>query len=233
MKSVAIILARGGSKGIPNKNIIDFCGKPLISWSIEQCLKAVKINSVWVSSDSIEILDIANNYGVKTINRPSEYANDSASSESAWLHAYNHIRKIGKRNIDAIVTPQVTSPIRESSDFDNAIDIFQTKYFDSLFSCFIPEIKFFWEIKSGLIDSSNYDYKNRPRRQDIKLKQYFENGSFYIFKPKILTEYNNRLGGEIGYYSMPEWKSFEIDNNLDLHLCKVIMESFIIPRIRR
>ena len=187
----------------------------------------MKINSVWVSSDSREILDIANNYGVKTIKRPSEYANDSASSESAWLHAYNHIRKIGKRNIDAIVTPQVTSPIRESSDFDNAIDIFQTQNFDSLFSCFIPEIKFFWEIKNGLIDSSNYEYKNRPRRQDIKSKQYFENGSFYIFKPNILTEYNNRLGGKIGYYSMPEWKSFEIDSVSDLKLCKIIMKSFI------
>ena len=77
---VAIIPARGGSKGILNKNIIDFCGKPLIAWTIEQCLYSKYISDVWVTSDSQEILDISERYGAKTIKRPDSISGDSASS---------------------------------------------------------------------------------------------------------------------------------------------------------
>ena len=90
MNIVAIILARGGSKGLPNKNILNFCGKPLIAWTINNCLDA-GISSVWVSSDSDEILQIASEYGAKKIKRPDNISGDFASSESAWLHAINII----------------------------------------------------------------------------------------------------------------------------------------------
>jgi len=92
MNVVAIILARGGSKGVPKKNIIDFCGKPLIAWTIDNCIKG-GANSVWVSSDSDEILEISTEYGANKIKRPDDIAGDFATSESAWLHAINYIEQ--------------------------------------------------------------------------------------------------------------------------------------------
>ena len=118
MKIVAIILARGGSKGISNKNIIDFCGKPLLVWTIEHCF-AGGIELVYVSSDSKEILNTGEKYGAKTINRPKDISGDAASSESGWLHALDIIEnKIG--NIDWVFAPQVTSPLRSKDDIYNA-----------------------------------------------------------------------------------------------------------------
>ena len=99
----AIILARGGSKGIPNKNIIDFCGKPLIAWTIEQCLSSKHISEVWVSSDSQEILEVVKEYGAKTIKRPDDISGDFATSESAWLHAIEFIERDG--DIDFVLAP--------------------------------------------------------------------------------------------------------------------------------
>lgn len=89
---VAVILARGGSKGIPHKNIINFCGKPLIAWTIEHCHHA-GIKEVYVSSDSEEILNVAQSYGALSIKRPEVISGDSATSESGWLHALEVIDK--------------------------------------------------------------------------------------------------------------------------------------------
>ncbi|PJZ70282.1 hypothetical protein CH373_12290 [Leptospira perolatii] len=227
MSTVAIILARGGSKGIPRKNIIDFCGKPLLAWTIEQCINAKGIDSVWVSSDSEEILSIGESYGAKRIVRDSILANDVATSESGWLHAIDYIEaKIGK--IELVIAPQVTSPVRNSSDIENGIEAFKKNQYDSLFSCSVAEDIYFWERKGGgELESINYDWRNRKRRQDHS-PQYIENGSFYIFLPEILRKHNNRFGGKIGMVEMEFWKMFEIDSIESLKLCESIMKSFIL-----
>lgn len=225
--NIAIILARGGSKGIPKKNIMDFCGKPLIAWSIEQCLAVPSINSVWVSSDSQEILDISQKYGAKLINRPDSLANDTATSEVAWLHAIEYIEKEYEK-IDLIVAPQVTSPIRFSSDILKGINLMESGEFDSMFSCSIAEDLYFWEYKENkILDSVNYDWKNRKRRQDHS-PQYIENGSFYLFHPSVLKDNNNRFGKNIGMVEMEFWKMFEIDSMETFKLCESIMKSFIL-----
>jgi len=208
---VAIIPARGGSKGIPNKNIIEFCGKPLIAWSIEQCLSSKYISDVWVTSDSQEILDIAERYGAKTINRPDSISGDSASSEDAWIHAINIIQKY--RNIDLVFAPQATSPLREIKDINGAIEQMLNGNYDSLLSTVEIEDFFIWrQEEMSEPESINYDYMNRKPRQKIE-KRYLENGSFYIFKPKILKDNNNRLGGKISLYKMEKYKMFQIDND--------------------
>lgn len=224
---VAIILARGGSKGIPGKNIIDFCGKPLIVWTIEQFQHAMRVDSIWVSSDSERILDIGRSCNVETIRRPDGISGDSATSESGWLHALESIEnKAGK--VDMIIAPQVTSPLREPADIESGLREFQEGKWDSMFSCSVAEDLFFWEKKSdGTLGSINYDYKNRGRRQEIP-KQYIENGSFYIFKPEILRQYNNRLGGKIGMTQMEFWKMFEIDSMEDIRMCEALMKTFIL-----
>ena len=91
MRVDAIILARGGSKGIPNKNIVDFCNKPLLIWTIEQCLNSRLINDVWVSSDDKKILEIADASGVNSITRPDSISADESSSESGWVHAIEYL----------------------------------------------------------------------------------------------------------------------------------------------
>jgi len=221
---VAIIPARGGSKGIPNKNIIEFCGKPLIAWSIEQCLSSKYISDVWVTSDSQEILDIAERYGAKTINRPDSISGDSASSEDAWIHAINIIQKY--RNIDLVFAPQATSPLREIKDINGAIEQMLNGNYDSLLSTVEIEDFFIWrQEEMSEPESINYDYMNRKPRQKIE-KRYLENGSFYIFKPKILKDNNNRLGGKISLYKMEKYKMFQIDNDEDIKISSVIMRGF-------
>jgi len=226
MNVVAIILARGGSKGVPKKNIIDFCGKPLIAWTIDNCIKG-GANSVWVSSDSDEILEISTEYGANKIKRPDDIAGDFATSESAWLHAINYIEQ-AEEKIDWVFAPQVTSPLREGSDVSKAISLAKENVNDSFFSCSIAEDLFFWQKNNnGNLDSVNYDWRNRKRRQDIP-KQFIENGSFYIFKPQVLKNTYNRFGSNIGIVEMEFWKMFEIDSFDDLKMCSALMREFII-----
>jgi len=224
---VAIILARGGSKGIPRKNIINFCGKPLIVWTIEQLQSSKGIDSIWVSSDSEDILTIGLNHGAQSIRRPDKLSGDDATSESAWLHALEYIEnKIA--GVDLVIAPQVTSPLREPADFERGLQEFQAQEYDSMFSCSIAKDLFFWEKGPDKnLKSVNYDYKNRCRRQDIS-KQYIENGSFYLFKPAVLRQFNNRLGGKIGMTQMAFWKMFEIDSMEDLKMCEALMRLFLL-----
>ena len=226
MKIHCIILARGGSKGIFKKNIINFCGKPLLAWTIEQCLNVDNVSDVWVSSDDNDVLDVAKFYGAKIIKRPLDISGDTATSESAWLHAINYLED---RNIplDVVLAPQVTSPLREVVDINNAISKFIKGDYDSMFSASIADDLFFWEESNNGIDSINYDYKNRKRRQNLK-EQIIENGSFYLFKSKIIQNSDNRFGGKIGYSKMEFWKMFEIDNVEDLRMCSALMQEFLI-----
>ena len=226
MNVVAIILARGGSKGIPKKNIIDFCGKPLIEWTIKHCIEG-GATSVWVSSDSTEILNIAKKCEANIIVRPEDLSQDLSTSESSWLHALNYIEKETDQKIDWILAPQITSPIRESSDIKKGIELAINSNYDSLFSSSVVEDLFFWQYENKKLCSVNYDYRNRKRRQDAP-KQFVENGSFYMFKAEVLKKYNNRFGQNIGKIEMEFWKMFEIDSKEDLELCKAIFKNFIL-----
>ena len=164
MNIAAIILARGGSKGIPNKNIIDFCGKPLIEWTIKNC-KDAGINNIYISSDSDKILSVGEQYGTHCIKRPSNISGDEATSESGWLHALE-VAESNNEKIDWILAPQVTSPLRTSNDISKGLKIAAYGDYDSLFSCSVVEDLFFWERKNGKLNSINYNWRNRKRRQD-------------------------------------------------------------------
>ena len=224
-RTVAIIPARGGSKGIPRKNLIEFCGKPLIAWSIMQAKSASCIDSVWVSSDDLEILRIAECFGAQTIQRPPELSADTSSSESAWLHALDVIEG-HNIDIDLVVAMQATSPIRESKDLDAGVNMLRKNAYDSVLSVAEVEDYFTWHIREdGTTQPINYDYQNRKRRQEID-KRYLENGSFYIFRPSLLRLSSNRLGGRIGAYVMSKHKMFQIDSAEDIELCSAIMRGF-------
>ena len=224
MNASAIIIAKKRSKGIPSKNIVNFCGKPLISWTILQLLECFKRERICISSDSKKILKIAEEFGIGTIERPTYLAMDNTSSEKVWIHAIKNIEK--KQKLDLIVAPQVTSPIRGKNDFKKALELFKKKDADSLLS--VTEIKdfFIWEKKKNFIEPVNYNYENRKIRQVIE-KKYLENGSFYIFKKNLLLKKNCRLGGKIIFYKMKKHQMFQIDEKEDLKLCAAIMEKYL------
>jgi N-acylneuraminate cytidylyltransferase len=217
---VAIIPARGGSRGVPRKNIIDFHGKPLIAWSIEDSLNSKYIEKVFVSTDDEEIASISRKFGAEVIIRPAEFSTDAATSESVLKHA---IISKDLSKCEYIIFLQATSPLREASDLDDAVDHIRKEQADSLFSgSYVGEFNL-WRQKAGKLLSVNYDYKNRLRRQDAEQaygKQYLENGSFYIFKPKTFLGEENRLGGRIVISIQEDWKSLQIDSYDELELCK-------------
>jgi CMP-N,N'-diacetyllegionaminic acid synthase len=226
MNISAIIPARGGSKGIPRKNLTPICGKPLIAWSIIQATEAKLIDEIYVTSDDDEILHVAASFGAIPIKRPATISHDHATSESAWIHAIEWI-KDNDLALDLVVGMQATSPIRHAYDLDNAICQFLNSEDNSLMA--VNEIEDFhiWQKDSNNRTTPfNYDYKNRARRQNIQ-KKYLENGSFYIFKPNFIKSYNNRLVEDIGIYIMEKYKMFQIDEPSDILLCEAIMRYFI------
>lgn len=210
----AIILARGGSKGIKLKNLTKINGKPLIYWSIKHCLKSKNIKSVWVSTDNKMIAKYSESIGAKIISRPKIYSKDNSSSESAWAHAIKFLLK--KNSIINIVGIQPTSPIREKNDLDNACKLFKKKKYDSLMSVMKISDHFIWKYKNNKL-IANYNYKKRPRRQKI-IPKYLENGSFYIFNSSKFLKYKNRLFGNIGLYEMKRIYSLQLDQPEDIKL---------------
>ncbi|MGY8633312.1 acylneuraminate cytidylyltransferase family protein [Bradyrhizobium sp. 14AA] len=223
-KTLAVIAARGGSKGIPHKNLLDLCGKPLIAWTVEQARAARGVDVVAVSSDSDQILAAAEAAGAVGVRRPDDISGDLASSESAWLHALNATdERMGR--FERIVALQATSPIREPGDIENALATFDQDHLDSLLSVCEVEDYFNWRIGASGPEPINYDYRNRRMRQQIE-KRYLENGSFYVLIPSLLREHNNRLGGKIGFHVMERHKMFQIDRPEDVRLCAAIMRSY-------
>lgn len=197
---------------------------------MRQALGAKRIDSVWVSSDGDEILEAARKAGAQVVRRPAELASDTASSESAWLHALDEIERAG-HTVSRVVGMQATSPVREPSDLDGALEQFERERLDSLLS--VSEIQdfFVWEpAGGGAYRPVNYDYRNRRRRQAIR-PQFRENGSFYIFRPDVLRNGNNRLGGRIGAYVMAAHKIFQIDSPEDVRLCEAVMRGFGLDRL--
>jgi len=223
-KTLAVIAARGGSKGIPHKNLLDLCGKPLIAWTVEQARAARGVDVVAVSSDSDQILAAAEAAGAIGVRRPDDISGDLASSESAWLNALDAIdARMGR--FERIVALQATSPIREPDDIENALATFDRDHLDSLLSVCEVEDYFNWRIGTNGPEPINYDYRNRRMRQQIE-KRYLENGSFYVLIPSLLREQNNRLGGKIGFHVMERHKMFQIDRPEDVKLCAAIMRSY-------
>ncbi len=217
-KIIAIIPARGGSKGVPKKNIKSFLGSPLILHSINYAKSSKLINEIYVTTDDKRIKEISLQAGVKVIDRPKKLSSDHATTESAIEHALTKI----KNKPDYIVLLQPTSPNRPENSLNESLKKFHKKKYDSMLSI-SPTHNFFWNIEGDYV-RSDYDYKKRPRRQDMKGKEikYIENGSLYIFTYEHFSTNKNRLGGNIGYIIFPEEYSHEIDTTLDF----IIMEEY-------
>ena len=212
MKIVSVILARGGSKGIPNKNIMLLKDKPLIQYSIDASLSS-KVHATWVSTDCESIKNIALQCGANILDRPIELASDTSPSEDALLHFSDNV------DFDILVFLQPTSPLILYQDINTGLDELISKGYDSLFSVYrehwIPR----WSLN---VKPKNWDINNRPMRQNMD-ELLVENGAFYISTRKQLLESKLRYGGRIGYIEMPLYRSFQIDTYDDIELVKKIL----------
>jgi len=226
MNIFCIIPARGGSKGVPRKNIHPFLGEPLITHSIKYGLNAKLVTDVFVSTDDAEIAEISSSAGAKIIQRPADLSGDNASTESAVSHALSWWEQTDMLP-DIVVLLQATSPLRPSGSLDKALSHFQEQGFDSLLSI-SPTHRFFWRI-DGKQAKAEYDFANRPRRQDMTEAdiRYLENGSLYIFTRSHFMKQRNRLGGDIGYTVFSEEYSLEIDTELDFRLLENMAEKLV------
>ena len=212
MKTVALILARGGSKGIPNKNIINLKDKPLISYSINAANQS-NCDETWVSTDSNEIKKIAKSYGANVIDRPKELSGDYSKSEEALDHFSDNI------DYDILIFIQPTSPLLNAHDINYGLVSIKSNQYDSVFSVYkehwIPR----WTQK---IVPVIWDIDVRPMRQE-KESQFVENGAFYITTKEQFSQSKRRYGGRIGIVEMPNYRSFQIDSMDDLKLIEKLL----------
>jgi CMP-N-acetylneuraminic acid synthetase len=204
MRIVALIPLRWWSKSIPYKNIKELWWKPLCNWVIEASKWSKYINETFVSTDDEKIKNIVEKTWIKIINRPIEFAQDDSSTESVILHFMKNV------DFDILITIQATSPFTTSDDLDKAIEQFIEENNDSMLTWVLLK-KFYWSLNWNPL---NYDYKNRPRRQEFDWV-IEENWAFYITKKSILEKNKNRLWWNIWIYKMDENKGIDIDEPSD------------------
>lgn len=225
MKTIAFIPVRGGSKSIPLKNIKPFCGKPLVCWNIEALEACPDVEEVIVATDSDEIwktIEECHYNKTRLYRRSAENASDTASTESVMLE---YIKAENLDGDDIFILAQATSPLTETRFFSEALQMYSEGSYDSILTC-VRNYRFFWN-EDGT--SMNYDYMNRPRRQEFK-GMLMENGAFYINTVKNILDNGNRLCGKIGIYEMPEYTATEIDEPSDWIILEELMYRNILNK---
>ena len=213
----AIIPARGGSKGIPRKNLKLLEGKPLIVWSIEQVL-ATRGLTPYVSTEDEEIADVARGAGAQVIERPAELAGDATASEPVIEHAIEVITAEAARP-DQVMFLQATSPLRLPGTLSRCLDEFAVTGADSMVGVVPAEI-FMWRRVPRV--EALYPVDARPRRQDLRPEQlrYRETGSLYLTRTEIYERHHNRLGGAIELFVMDPLEGIDIDAEHDFTLAE-------------
>ena len=211
MKLISLILARGGSKGIPGKNIKNINGTSLLCYAASACKKS-NASETWVSTDSMDIISIAKKNRINTIVRPEEISQDDSKSEEALLHFAQHI------DFDILVFVQPTSPLITSEDINRGLDMMNE--YDSVFSAYREHWVPRWSLETSPL---GWDINNRPMRQD-KEEVWVENGAFYITTREQLLNNKLRYGGRVGVVEMPLSRSFQIDTYEDLNLINKILK---------
>ncbi len=214
--TLCVIPARGGSKGVPRKNLLDVGGKPLIVWTIEQALAVGELD-VLVSTDDPEIADVARAAGARVPwLRPAEIAQDTTPTEPVVRHAIEQVTTERGRP-DAVLLLQATSPVRHDDTVARALAEFTDTGVDSMVGV-IAQAPFLWQ--AGDPPTAAYDITARPRRQDLTSQtlRYRETGSLYLTRTEIYEQHDNRLGGRIGLFVMTEDEGIDIDTELDVAL---------------
>lgn len=224
---VAIIPARAGSKGLPGKNILELCGKPLIAWTIEQGLKSSFLDEVMVTTDSPDIAGIAERYGAKVpFLRPAELASDTASTYDVIRHALSYYKTVEQREFHYTVLLEPTSPLREDDDIDRMLVKLhsQEDHFDAIVS--LGEVTEHPSIMKRLrgdgFEPFCPELAQRPRRQD-NMPAFFPYGVAYIAKTATLLEENTFYARRATWYQVKRYQHYEIDDIYDFVCVENIM----------
>jgi len=221
---LAIIPARGGSKGIPRKNIRLLAGKPLIAYSIETALKSRYIDRIIVSTEDEEIAKIAKIYGAEVIKRPKELARDETPTIDAVKHVLEFLKKKENYIPDIIILLQPTSPLRSVEDIDNAVELFLNNDCEGIISLCEAKSPPYWSfrIRKRYIEPIlGWDFLHK-RRQDVP-KSYAPNGAIYITTVKNLYRYNGFLSKKTMAYIMPFERSIDIDEEIDFKFAEFLL----------
>ncbi len=227
-RALAIIPARGGSKGLPGKNIRILCGKPLIAWSIEKARKSCHLDVVLVTTDSPEIADVARQYGAAVpFLRPAELATDHASTYEVIRHALAHYRTTEGREFDYIVMLEPTSPLREDQDIDRMLEVLDTRAddFDAIVS--VGQVTEHPSIMKRLVGDRIEPFcpelVQTTRRQD-NVPAYFPYGVAYIAKTRALLEENTFYTRRCTYFTIKRYQNYEIDDIYDFLCVESVMK---------
>lgn len=218
---VALVPARGGSKGIPNKNIRSFCSQPLLYWVCKAAQDCAAVDAIYVSTDSAEIAEVARGLGLSklhVVERAPETATDTASTESAMLDF------CGRVQFDHVALLQATSPLLTATELQQGCERVLSGVCDSVLSV-VRQKRFHWSLAAtGVATPLNYDPAARPRRQDHE-GTLVENGAFYITSRAGLLESGCRLNGRMGVVEMPEESYFEIDEASDWAIAEGLLRA--------
>jgi CMP-N,N'-diacetyllegionaminic acid synthase len=222
-KIVAVIPARGGSKGVPGKNIREIAGKPLIAHSIGHAKASKKIGRVIVSSDDDKILKIAEEFGAETLKRPSEFATDVAPSIVVYKHTLQMLEKEGSAP-ELIVALQPTSPIRDPEDIDRMVEKLIASDADCIMSvCELEHpIEWAYEInREGFLEKV---IKNWVSSRQAAPKRYRPNGSIFVMRAGLLKKGDMIVTEKTIPYIMPKERSIDIDDEFDFKVAELVME---------
>lgn len=222
METVAIIPARGGSKGIPGKNLKQINGRSLLQRAVEAARGSQLVTQVYVTSDDEAILAEAERCGARTIRRPAELANDTASSESALLHAIDEI-EAGGVTLDRVVFIQCTSPFLRTADLDGLLSAMTDEGAD----CGLTVTSFhgfLWSPSDDGVQPVGHRKDHRPRRQD-RDPVFLETGGAYVMKAEGFKAARHRFFGKVAHYVVDNASAMEIDEPLDLQIAHEIADS--------
>lgn len=226
MECLAVIPARGGSKGIPRKNARLLAGKPLIAYNIEQALCAATVNRLVVSTDDAEIAAISRQYGAEVVWRPEQISGDSASSESALLHTLEFLQQAEGYTPDMLAFLQCTSPLTLAEDIDGTLQALLEAEADSALAV-TPFHYFLWRHEpqaDGHFDAVgvNHNKRFRPLRQE-RSPQYLETGAVYAMRVPGFQVARHRFFGKTATYIMPPERRLEIDDLVDFEIAEVLL----------
>tara|TARA_B100001094_G_C18187736_1_gene804991 strand:+ start:2154 stop:2858 length:705 start_codon:yes stop_codon:yes gene_type:complete len=228
MRVVCFICARKGSKGLRNKNIDNICGKPLIVWSIEQAKNSKLVDEIVVSTDCDNIASVSRDNGAKVyFMRPDHLSDDESGKWQVWQHAITEYRKITGNDMDIFLDLDCTSPLRNVSDIDNAINLYISSNVDAVFSiCEAKKNPYFnmVEYKNNILQLSKNLDSRIVRRQDAP-KVYEHAASIYVISPNFLLKGTGLLDGNAIGYEMPNERCIDIDSNFDYRLVEFLMNS--------
>ena len=200
---LGVIPARGASKGIPQKNIRQVCGKPLIAWTIEAAQQSVLMDRWVVSTEDPEIARISRRYGAEILNRPPQLATDTTPTLHVLKHALNHV------SADIVVLLQPTSPIRSSGLIDRCIRQFQDTQADSLATGFMCKYQ-------------EYALGNNLRRQD-RAGFFYDDGNVYVLRAAMVSA-GEQFGEKIEHVLLDREQNIEVDDFFELWLAEKVLE---------